>query len=55
MTAAMRALVATNPTHDEVRELAIREGTRTLRHEAILLVAAGVTTIAEVIRGIYVL
>ena len=55
MTAAMRALLATNPTHDEVRALAISEGTRTLRHEAILLVAAGVTTIAEVIRGIYVL
>ncbi|HEX7188650.1 MAG TPA: GspE/PulE family protein [Actinomycetes bacterium] len=55
MTPAMRALVATRPTHDQVRELAIAEGTRTLRHEAVLAVTAGVTTIAEVIRGIYVL
>jgi type IV pilus assembly protein PilB len=55
MTPAMRKLVATNPTDDEVRALAIAEGTRTLRQEAVLLIGAGVTTIAEVIRGIYVL
>jgi type IV pilus assembly protein PilB len=55
MTPTMRKLVATNPTDDEVRALAIAEGTRTLRQEAVLLVGAGVTTIAEVIRGIYVL
>jgi type IV pilus assembly protein PilB len=45
----------TKPNHDEVRALAITEGTRTLQHEAVLAVGAGVTTIAEVIRGIYVL
>jgi type IV pilus assembly protein PilB len=55
MTPAMRALVVTKPTHDQVRALAITEGTRTLQHEAVLAVGAGVTTIAEVIRGIYVL
>jgi type IV pilus assembly protein PilB len=55
MTPAMRKLVATNPTDAEVRALAVAEGTRTLRHEAVLLVGAGITTIAEVIRGIYVL
>ncbi len=55
MTPAMRALVASGPTHEEVRSLAITEGTRTLRREAIRLAADGVTTVAEVIRGIYVL
>jgi type IV pilus assembly protein PilB len=37
-----------------VRRLAITEGTRTLRQEAVRLVEDGITTIAEVIRGIYV-
>ncbi len=55
MTPAMRQLVAGGPGHDAVRELAIAEGTRTLRQEGVRLVEHGVTTIAEVIRGIYVL
>jgi type IV pilus assembly protein PilB len=55
MTPAMRRLIATNPAQDEICALAVSEGTRTLRQEAIQLVANGVTTIAEVIRGIYVL
>jgi type II secretory ATPase GspE/PulE/Tfp pilus assembly ATPase PilB-like protein len=38
-----------------VRDLALAEGTRTLRQEAVRLVEDGVTTIAEVVRGIYVL
>jgi type IV pilus assembly protein PilB len=54
-TPAMRALVATGPDHAAVRELAISEGTRTLRQEAVRLVEQGVTTIAEVVRGIYTL
>ena len=55
MTPAMRALVATAPGHEQVRDLALAEGTRTLRQEAVRLVEDRVTTIAEVIRGIYVL
>jgi len=55
MTPAMRALIATSPTHDQVRALATDEGTRTLQDEAVLAVSAGITTIAEIIRGIYVL
>ncbi|MDQ1667410.1 MAG: type pilus assembly protein PilB [Gaiellales bacterium] len=55
MTPDMRSLVAGKPDHESVRELAIAEGTRTLRQEAVRLVEDGVTTIAEVIRGIYVL
>lgn len=55
MTPAMRALVATGPSHADVHALAITEGTRTLRQEAVRLVGDGITTIAEVIRGIYVL
>ncbi len=55
MTPAMRGLVATEPSHEQVRALAISEGTRTLRHEAIRLAAEGITTVAEVVRGIYVL
>jgi type IV pilus assembly protein PilB len=55
MTPAMRALVATGPSHADVHALAIVEGTRPLRQEAVRLVGDGITTIAEVIRGIYVL
>ncbi len=55
MTPAMRALVASEPSHAAVRDLALSEGTRTLRQEAVRLVEDGTTTIAEVIRGIYVL
>ena len=55
MTPAMRALVGTKPTYEAIRDLAESEGTRSLRQEGIRLVEQDVTTIAEVIRGIYVL
>jgi type IV pilus assembly protein PilB len=55
MTPAMRKLIAGGPDHESVRNLAIAEGTRTLRQEAVRLVEDRTTTIAEVIRGIYVL
>jgi type IV pilus assembly protein PilB len=55
MTPAMKRLVATQPSYDDVRELASSQGTRTLREEAVQLVADGVTTVAEVVRSIYVL
>ena len=55
LSPAMRKLVATGPSHEQVRSLALSEGMRTLREESVRLVAEGTTTIAEVIRGIYVL
>ena len=55
MTPAMRALIGTTPTYEAIRDLAAAEGTRSLRQEGIALVEHGVTTIAEVVRGIYVL
>jgi type IV pilus assembly protein PilB len=55
MTPEMRTLIAAKPGHAEVRSLAIAQGTRTLRQEAVRLVEDGVTTIAEVVRGIYTL
>ncbi len=55
MTPAMRALIGTAPTYEAIRDLAASEGTRSLRQEGVALVEHGVTTIAEVVRGIYVL
>ena len=55
MTPAMRALIGTGPTFEAIRDLAASEGTRSLRQEGIKMVEHGVTTIAEVVRGIYVL
>ena len=55
LTPEMRKLLVTSPTHDDVRRLAMSQGMRTLRQEAINLVAQGGTTIAEVVRSIYTL
>ena len=55
LTPEMRKLLVQNPTHDEVRSLAMSQGMRTLRQEAIALVAQGGTTVAEVVRSIYTL
>lgn len=55
MTPAMRALIGTASTYEAIRDLAAAEGTQSLRQEGVRLVEHGVTTIAEVIRGIYVL
>ena len=55
MTPEMKQLVAQRPTHQDVRDLAAEQGTRTLREEAVRLVGDGVTTVAEVVRGIHIL
>ena len=55
VTPTMRTLLVSNPTHEDVRALATQEGTRTMRQEAVRLVEDGITTIAEVARGIYTL
>lgn len=46
-------LLVTGATPHDVRELAIDQGMRTMGTEAMALVAAGVTTIDEVVRNVY--
>jgi type IV pilus assembly protein PilB len=55
LTPEMKRLVAGSPSYDDVRDLAVSQGTRTLRHEAVRLVSEGTTTIAEIVRSIYLL
>ena len=55
MSGELRQLVVERASHQEIRELAIAQGTRTLRMEAASLVEAGTTTIAETVRSIYTL
>jgi type IV pilus assembly protein PilB len=51
---AIRELVLDRASHDELRKVARSEGMRTLQEEAARLVEGGVTTLAEVLRSIYV-
>ena len=53
ITPEIKRLVVGWATQDELRKLAQRQGMRTLREEAIDLVAQDVTTVSEVIRSIY--
>ena len=53
MTPEIKRLIVGWATQDELRRLAQKQGMRTLREEAISLVAEDTTTIAEVIRSIY--
>ena len=55
MTPEIRRLVVGWATQEELRALAVKQGMRTLRQEAINLVNEDVTTIAEVIRSVYTL
>jgi type IV pilus assembly protein PilB len=56
ITEEMRQLiVAPNPSHDDMRRLAVGQGMRTLRDEGIRLIDEGVTTVAEIVRTIYTL
>ena len=55
MTPEIKRLIVGWATQDELRRLAQKQGMRTLRQEAIDLVAQDITTIAEVIRSIYAL
>ncbi len=50
-----RAGPSARAAHEEMRKLARAEGMRTLQEEAVRLVEAGVTTLAEVMRSIYVM
>ena len=55
ITPEIKRLVVGWATQDELRRLAERQGMRSLREEAIDLVAQDVTTVSEVIRSIYAL
>jgi type IV pilus assembly protein PilB len=54
VTEGIRDLVLQRASHDELRKLARYEGMTTLQEEAARLVVAGVTTVAEAMRAIYV-
>ena len=55
VTNEMRDLVVRNAPVDQIRKLAIEQGMVPLRDQALRLVADDVTTIAEVMRTIYIL
>ena len=51
----MRELVVRNAPVDDIRKLAVEQGMIPLRDQALRLVAEGTTTVAEVMRTIYIL
>jgi len=51
----MRGLIGQKARHEEIQELAVEQGMRTLRESGIQLVADDMTTISEVLRNIYVI
>jgi type IV pilus assembly protein PilB len=55
MTPEIKRLIVGWATQEELRALAVQQGMRTLRQEAISLVAQDVTSVAEVIRSVYTL
>jgi type IV pilus assembly protein PilB len=55
VTDEMKELIVTNAPHAQLRALAIEQGMTTLRDQAIRLVTENQTTIAEVLRTVYVL
>ena len=55
MTPELRRLVVGWATQEELRNMAVKQGMRTLRQEAINLVNQDITSIAEVIRSVYTL
>jgi type IV pilus assembly protein PilB len=55
ITPEIKRLVVGWATQEELRRLAVAQGMRTLREEAIALVAQDITTISEVVRSIYAL
>jgi type IV pilus assembly protein PilB len=54
ITERIRELVLDRAAHDELRKVARSEGMQTLLEEASRLVRVGVTTVAEVMRSVYV-
>ena len=55
ITDEMKELIVENAPHAELRKLAIDQGMKTLREQAVQLVTDDLTTIQEVLRTVYVL
>jgi type IV pilus assembly protein PilB len=55
MTPEIERLVVERATRQELRAQAVKQGMRTLRHEAANLVAQDITTVAEAIRSVHAL
>ena len=55
VTDEMKELIVTDAAHAELRELAIQQGMTSLRDQAIRLVTENKSTVAEVLRTVYVL
>jgi type IV pilus assembly protein PilB len=55
MSPEMKRLIVGFATEQELRDLAKKQGIRSMQDEAIALIAKNVTTPAEVIRSIYAL
>jgi len=53
LTPELRRLIVGWASQEEIRRTASAQGMRTLHYEGLRLVASGVTTISEVIRGVY--
>jgi type IV pilus assembly protein PilB len=54
VTDAMKALIVANANHDQLTELAVEQGMIPLQDQALRLVERDVTTVAEIMRTIYV-
>jgi type IV pilus assembly protein PilB len=54
VTDEVREMIIDRVPHEDLRKLAQTQGMRTLQEEALDLVGTGVTTLAEVMRSIYV-
>jgi len=55
MTPEIKRLIVGWATQEELHNMAMKQGMRTLRQEAISLVTQDITTVAEVIRSVYAL
>jgi type IV pilus assembly protein PilB len=55
ITDAIRELVVSRASHDDIRKMARAEGMHTLSEEAARLVESGVTTLNEILRSIDVM
>jgi type IV pilus assembly protein PilB len=54
VTPEVKQLIIKNASHDELWELAVEQGMRTLRDEALRVIGEDVTTIGEVLRSVYI-
>jgi type IV pilus assembly protein PilB len=53
ITPEIKRLIVGWATQEELQRMAVSQGMRTLRDEAVRLISADTTTISEVVRSIY--